>query len=86
MSDDGNDIGGLGSAVDTASSKSTGHLDDLLDEARTEEEEEEPTKRFNVEIPEELHRYIKAQAGREGRSMKALFLDAIEMYMSQRSA
>lgn len=82
MSDDT----GLGSAAEKAESKSTGHLDDLLEEARTGEEEEEPTKRFNVEIPEELHRHIKAQAGREGRSMKAVFLDAIEMYLSRSGA
>lgn len=80
------DTGGLGSAADKAQGKSTGHLDDLIEEARTEEEEEEPTKRFNVEIPEELHRVIKAQAGREGRAMKDVFLDAIEMYLSQRGA
>jgi predicted HicB family RNase H-like nuclease len=83
MSDD---VGGLGSAVETAESKGTGHLDDLLEEARVEEEEEKKTKRFNVEIPEELHRYIKTQAAREDRSMKAIFLDAMEMYLSKRSA
>lgn len=82
MSDDT----GLGDAAEKAESKSTGHLDDLLEDARAEEEEEEPTKRFNVEIPEELHRHIKAQAGREGRSMKAVFLDAIEMYLSRSGA
>jgi Ribbon-helix-helix protein, copG family. len=82
MSDDT----GLGGAAEKAESKSTSHLDDLLDEARTEEKEEDPTKRFNVEIPEELHRHIKAQAGREGRSMKAVFLDAIEMYLSRNGA
>lgn len=77
--------GGLGSAADKAKSKGTGHLDDLIEDARTEEEEV-ATKRFNVEIPEELHRAIKAQAGKEGRSMKDLFLDAIETYLSQRGA
>jgi predicted HicB family RNase H-like nuclease len=83
MSDD---TGGLSSAVDTAESKGTGHLDDLISEARTEEEDEETTKRFNVEIPEELHGYIKAQAAREGRSMKDVFLDAMEMYLSRSGA
>jgi predicted HicB family RNase H-like nuclease len=78
------DTGGLGSAADRAKSKSTGHLDDLIEDGRIEEEEIS-TKRFNVEIPEELHRAIKAQAGKEGRSMKDLFLDAFEMYLSQRS-
>lgn len=80
------DTGGLGSAADRAQKKTSSHLDDLIEDARTEEDEQEPTKRFNVEIPEELHSYVKAQAGREGRSMKALFLDAIEMYLSQRGA
>lgn len=81
-----NDTGGLSSAVDTAENKTTDHLDDLIDDARAEEEEEESTKRFNVEIPEDLHGYIKAQAAREGRSMKEVFLDAMEMYLSQRGA
>jgi predicted HicB family RNase H-like nuclease len=79
------DAGGLGSAADKAKNKSTGHLDDLIEDARTEEQEVS-TKRFNVEIPEELHRAIKAQAGKEGRSMKDIFLDAFEMYLSQRGA
>ena len=80
------DTGGLGSAADKAQSKSTGHLDDLIGEARTEEEERPDTKRFNVEIPKDLHQYIKSQAASEGRSMKAVFLDAMEMYLSQRGA
>lgn len=80
------DTGGLGSAADRAQSKSTGHLDDLIEDARAEEEERPDTKRFNVQISEELHRHIKAQATREGRSMKELFLDAMEMYLSQRGA
>ena len=79
------DAGGLGSAAEKAQTKSTEHLDDLIEDARSEKEEVS-TKRFNVEIPEELHRAIKAQAGEEGRSMKALFLDAFEMYLSQRGA
>lgn len=82
MSDD---EGGLGSAADKAQGKDTGHLDDLIEDARTEKEEVR-TKRFNVEIPEELHRTIKAQAGKEGRAMKDVFLDAIEMYLSKRGA
>jgi predicted HicB family RNase H-like nuclease len=85
MSDSSN-AGGIGEAADRAGQKSTGHLQDLIDDARTEEDQEESTKRFNVEISEELHRTIKAQAGKEGRSMKDLFLDAIELYLSQRGA
>jgi predicted HicB family RNase H-like nuclease len=79
-------VGGLGDAADTAKNKSTDHLDDLIREAQKEEEDDTETKRFNVEIPEEVHRHIKAQAGREGRSMKALFLDAMEMYLTNRGA
>jgi len=80
------DIGGLGSAAERSQQKSTANIDDLLSEARTEEEEETPTKRFNVEIPEDLHRYIKTQAAKEDRSMKDIFLDAMEMYLHERSA
>jgi predicted HicB family RNase H-like nuclease len=75
----------LEEAAKKTQGKDVSHLDDLLADARTEEEEEVQTKRFNVEIPEELHHYIKVQAAKEDRSMKAVFLDAMEMYLSRRA-
>jgi len=75
----------LDDAAKKTKSKDVSHLDDLLAEARTEEEEEVKTKRFNVEIPEELHHFIKVQAAKEDRSMKDVFLDAMEMYLSRRA-
>jgi len=84
------DSGGLSNAVRTSKGKDVSHLDDLLEQARTEETESQSstssTKRFNVNIPAELHNYIKVQAAKENRSMKDIFLDAIEMYLSSRSA
>jgi predicted HicB family RNase H-like nuclease len=83
------DTGGLSDAVETSKGKDVSHLDDLLREARTDEDDEPDgpeMKRFNVDIPKELHSFIKTQAVREDRTMKDIFLDAIEMYLSQRSA
>jgi predicted HicB family RNase H-like nuclease len=66
------------------SQEKAANIDDLIAEARRDQEEKVPTKRFNVEIPEELHTTIKLQATREARSMKDIFLDAMEMYLSRR--
>ena len=80
------DTKGLSEAVKTSEKEDTGDFDDLLRDARTEEEKEtdDPEmKRFNVDIPKELHNFIKTQAAQESRTMKDIFLDAIEMYFSQ---
>lgn len=76
----------LEDAASKSQNKDVSHLDDLIDEARTEDPDaaDADTKRFNVEIPADLHQLIKVQAAQEDRPMKDLFLDAIEMYLAQR--
>ncbi len=54
-------------------------------EAMQDVEEQEPVKmqRFNVDLPEELHRKIKIQAVKEGLKINGLTMKIFNEYLSK---
>ena len=50
---------------------------------RTPEQSKAKIKRFNVDMPEELHRKIKAQAAKEGVSLNELTSRLFNEYLSK---
>lgn len=56
-------------------------------EAMQEVEAQEPVKmqRFNVDLPEELHRKIKIQAVKEGLKINGLAMKIFNEYLSKNS-
>lgn len=56
-------------------------------EAMQEVEAQEPIKmqRFNVDLPEELHRKIKIQAVKEGLKINGLAMKIFNEYLSKNS-
>lgn len=45
--------------------------------------EKEPSKRFNVEIPEEMHRRLKAKAAGDGLKLNELAIKLFNEYLSK---
>lgn len=45
--------------------------------------EKEPSKRFNVEIPEEMHRKLKAKAAEQGLKLNELAVMLFNEYLSK---
>jgi predicted HicB family RNase H-like nuclease len=45
----------------------------------------EPTTRFTVDLPDSLHYRFKVQAAKEGRSMKAVMIEALSQYLDEAS-
>jgi len=45
--------------------------------------EKEPSKRFNVEIPEEMHRRLKAKAAEHGLKLNELAIKLFNEYLSK---
>ena len=43
------------------------------------------TKRFNVDIPEQLHRAMKVQAAKEGLQLNAITIKLFQEYLSNSS-
>ena len=41
-------------------------------------EQTQPTKRLNVEIPDDLHRWLKSYCGREGQSITDTVIQLLE--------
>jgi predicted transcriptional regulator len=49
------------------------------------QDESSSTTRFTIDLPDSLHKRIKVQATiEEERSMKALIVEAVEQYLSQK--
>lgn len=46
-------------------------------------EQKPKTKRFNVDLPESLHRAIKIQSAREGVQLNAMTIRLFEEYLSK---
>lgn len=58
-------------------------LDSLIEEVSKEEEEDEPTKRLNVELPKSLHRDFKAACTRQDQSMSDVITRFVEAYVAR---
>lgn len=53
----------------------------LSDLAEDDEEEGEPTKRYTLDLPQSLHKWLKQQAIiEEERSMKEITIEALRKY------
>lgn len=58
--------------------------DTLEDLTGGEEEQEEATKRYTLDLPKSLHKWLKQQAIiEEERSMKEITIEALEQYREE---
>lgn len=62
------------------SAKPSGPSDEAKEAAASAGEED--TRRLNAEVPESLHRRVRMEAARQGRSMKAVLVDALGEYLN----
>lgn len=61
----------------------SGYHKDIDDLKAKVVESKESTKRFNVEIPEEMHRKLKAKAAQEGLKLNELAMKLFNEYLSK---
>ena len=60
-------------------------LESLSDLSGNDEPDDEPTKRYTLDLPQSLHKWLKKQAViEEERSMKEITIEALREYKQSR--
>lgn len=73
------DVENLGDLTDDSQS-----AEDSQEAGRGNAQEEEATKRYTLDLPKSLHKWLKKQAVIEERSMKVMTIEALRQYRQDR--